>query len=153
MRIRSAGLVVLLATLSLPNLASAQQPGEWLVAPYIWASDVNWDLAARGDGTVEFSDIVVHMHGVRRNFEELHGDTTGSRITGSSSPVMIVRPRDGTGMSAEAYSRQLHHQMQKHLDYIGKAMGTEPLNAELSAAELHRLEEQVQAFAAKVDDL
>ena len=102
---------------------------------------------------LKFSDIVVHMHGVRRNFEELHGETTGSRITGSSSPVMIVRPRDGTGMSAEAYSRQLHNNMQKHLDYIGKAMGTEPLDAELSAAELHRLEEQVQAFAAKVDDL
>ena len=102
---------------------------------------------------LEFSDIVVHMRGVRKNFEELHGETTGSRITGSSSPVMIVRPRDGSGMSAEAYSRQLQHRMQKHLDHIGKAMGTEPLGAELSAAELHRLEEQVQAFAAKVDDL
>jgi hypothetical protein len=63
MRIRSAGLAVLLVTLSLPTLSSAQQPGEWLVAPYIWASDVSWDLAARGDGTVEFSDLVDKMDG------------------------------------------------------------------------------------------
>ena len=63
MRIRSAGLAVLLATLSLPGLSAAQQPGQWLVAPYIWASDVGWDIAARGDGTVAFSDIVDKLDG------------------------------------------------------------------------------------------
>lgn len=102
---------------------------------------------------LEFSDLVVHMRGVRENFERIHGNATGSRITGSSSPVIIVRPRDGTGMSAEAYNQQFRRRMQKHLDFIGKAMGTEPEDADLSAAELYRLEEQVRAFAAKVDDL
>ena len=63
MRIRIAGFAVLLVTLALPGLSAAQQPGQWLVAPYIWASDVSWDIAARGDGTVEFSDLVDKMDG------------------------------------------------------------------------------------------
>ncbi len=32
--------------------------GEWLVAPYIWASDVSWDLAQRGTGGVSANDLV-----------------------------------------------------------------------------------------------
>ena len=57
------GLAVLLVGLSLSGAAYAQQPGQWLVAPYIWASDVGWDVAARGDGTVAFSDIVDKLDG------------------------------------------------------------------------------------------
>ncbi len=63
MSIRSAGLVALLVTLSLPGLSAAQQPGEWLVAPYIWASDVSWDTAARGDGDLPFSELADKIDG------------------------------------------------------------------------------------------
>jgi hypothetical protein len=45
-----------------PGLAAAQQ-GEWLVAPYLWAADVSWDIASRGDGSVEFSDLVDKLDG------------------------------------------------------------------------------------------
>lgn len=45
-----------------PGLSVAQQ-GEWLVAPYLWAADVSWDLSTRGDGTIEFSDIVDKIDG------------------------------------------------------------------------------------------
>jgi len=45
-----------------PGFAAAQE-GEWLVAPYIWAADVSWDLSSRGDGTVAFSDIVDKLDG------------------------------------------------------------------------------------------
>ncbi len=57
------GLLALLAAALWPTAAVAQQQGEWLVAPYIWASDVSWDLAARGDGTVAFSDIIDKLDG------------------------------------------------------------------------------------------
>ena len=63
MRVSKAGLLPLMAALVLPGLASAQQPGQWLVAPYLWASDVGWDLPARGDGTVAFSDLVDKIDG------------------------------------------------------------------------------------------
>jgi hypothetical protein len=63
MRLRTTSLPVLLAVFSLPSVSAAQQPGEWLVAPYLWASDVGWDLAARGDGTVAFPDLVDKIDG------------------------------------------------------------------------------------------
>jgi hypothetical protein len=62
MNIRKTGLVALLSLLILPDISSAQE-GEWLVAPYIWAADVSWDLASRGDGTVAFSDLVDNLDG------------------------------------------------------------------------------------------
>jgi hypothetical protein len=63
MQIRKTGLAVLLITLSLPVVSVAQQPGQWLVAPYLWASDVGWDLAARGDGNLAFSDLMNKIDG------------------------------------------------------------------------------------------
>ena len=62
MKIRKSSLAAVLSLLIIPGLSAAQE-GEWLVAPYIWASDVSWDLSARGDGTVEFSDIVDKLDG------------------------------------------------------------------------------------------
>ncbi len=63
MRYRKTGLAALLALFSMPGVSAAQQPGEWLVAPYIWASDVGWDISSRGDGTVAFSDILDKLDG------------------------------------------------------------------------------------------
>lgn len=63
MRPLKTGLAAVLVAVSLPNVAYAQQPDEWLVAPYLWASDVGWDLSARGDGTVAFSDLVDKIDG------------------------------------------------------------------------------------------
>jgi hypothetical protein len=63
MQYRRTGLAALLLAFSLPGVSAAQQPGEWLVAPYLWASDVGWDLSARGDGTVAFSDLVDKIDG------------------------------------------------------------------------------------------
>ena len=63
MRKSKTALAALLVMLSVPGVAAAQQPGQWLVAPYLWASDVGWDLSARGDGTVAFSDLVDKIDG------------------------------------------------------------------------------------------
>lgn len=46
----------------MPALSAAEEP-EWLVAPYIWSADVSWDLAARGDGSIAFSDLVEKLDG------------------------------------------------------------------------------------------
>ena len=62
MNIRKLSLATLLSLLIMPGLSAAQQ-GEWLVAPYIWAADVSWDIAARGSGGVEFSDLVDKLDG------------------------------------------------------------------------------------------
>ncbi|NIL94440.1 MAG: hypothetical protein GTO71_08385 [Woeseiaceae bacterium] len=62
MKLRNSALAVLLSIMLVPGLSSAQQ-GEWLVAPYIWMSDVGWDISARGSGTIAFSDIVDKIDG------------------------------------------------------------------------------------------
>lgn len=53
--LRSA-VIVSIALSLVPCVASAQQ-GSWLVAPYIWASDISWDISSRGDGNIAFSDL------------------------------------------------------------------------------------------------
>jgi hypothetical protein len=63
LKIKHLGYAALLFALASPVVSVAQEKGEWLVAPYIWAADVSWDLSARGDGSVEFSDIVDKLDG------------------------------------------------------------------------------------------
>ena len=53
---------LLLFFMLVPGFAAAQE-GEWLVAPYLWAPDVSWDLEARGSGGVAFSNIVDKIDG------------------------------------------------------------------------------------------
>ena len=62
MRTRATGLIVMALAMLAPGAAVAQQTN-WIVAPYIWMSDVSWDIAARGSGTVEFSNIVDKLDG------------------------------------------------------------------------------------------
>jgi len=62
MNIRKLSIATVLSLLIAPGLSAAQDR-PWLVAPYIWAIDVSWDIAARGSGTVEFSDAVDKLDG------------------------------------------------------------------------------------------
>jgi hypothetical protein len=103
----------------------------------------------------EYSDIAVRMREVREDFELLRegGGATGSRTGSSSSPVIIVKPRDGSGMSMDAYYRQIRLRMQGHLDFIAKTLGIERVDASLTEAEVRELEAQVMTYVARVDDL
>jgi hypothetical protein len=62
MRIVKIGLAFLVLGMLTPVTALAQQ-ANWLVAPYIWASDVGWDISSRGSGNVAFSDLVDKIDG------------------------------------------------------------------------------------------
>ena len=62
MKIRKPALLVLSSILLLPAMSQAQQ-GQWLVAPYIWATDVGWDVSSRGSGSVAFNDLVDKIDG------------------------------------------------------------------------------------------
>jgi hypothetical protein len=100
----------------------------------------------------EFSDIAVRMREVREDFERLTDGSTGSRTSTSSSPVLIVRPREGTGTSIDAYQHQVRRRMQGHLKFIVKTLAIDPVDADITAAELDELEAQVMAYVARVDD-
>lgn len=62
MKIRYLGYKALLLLFLVPGVSAAQE-GEWLVAPYIWASDVSWDLAAGPAGGIDFDGIVDKLDG------------------------------------------------------------------------------------------
>ncbi len=102
---------------------------------------------------LRYSDISVRMREVRKEFDRLHRGNTGSHTTGAGSPIMIIQPGKAIPMSSEAYKRLVERRIQKQLDYIVETLGIETVDADLTVSELNRLEEQVMAFAAIVDDL
>lgn len=102
----------------------------------------------------EYSDIAVRMREVREDFELLQGGDgpTGSRTGMSSSPVIIVKGRDGSGMSMDAYYRQIRLRMQGHLDFIAKTLEIERVDAGLTESEVEGLETQVMSYVSRIDD-
>lgn len=102
----------------------------------------------------ELSDIVVRMREVREDHELLRGESTGSRTRSSTSPVLIVKPREGASMSADAYEYEIHRRMQKHLNFIASTLELERVDAaSLSSARLNELENQVMTYVGRIDDL
>jgi len=100
----------------------------------------------------EYSDIVIAMREVRKNYDDLASMATGSRLGNPSAAVTIVRPRAGSSMSGDAYFREAHRRMQEHLDHITAVLGIERIEGEISGAELSSLERKVNDYVARVDD-
>jgi hypothetical protein len=102
----------------------------------------------------DYSDIAVRMREVREDFEMLRGSggPTGSRTGISSSPVIIVKPGDGSGVSMDAYYRRVRLRMQGHLEFICKTLEIEHVGADITAAEMAELETLVTAYVARIDD-
>jgi hypothetical protein len=61
MRKLKIGLAALVLCIS--GTVAAQERGDWLVAPYLWAADTSWDIASRGSGSVTFSNLVDKLDG------------------------------------------------------------------------------------------
>ncbi len=101
----------------------------------------------------EYSDIAVRMREVRKDYELLRSGPTGSRMGRSSSPVIIVKPREGSSMSMDAYEHEVERRMQKHLDFIARALEIERVDADqLGSTQLDGLEAQVMAYVSRIDD-
>jgi hypothetical protein len=101
----------------------------------------------------EFSDIVVRMREVREDYELLNDGPTGSRTSRTSSPVIVVKPREGSSMSLEAYRGEVTRRMQKHLNFIVKTLEIERVDADnITSSEISALEAQVMTYVSRVDD-
>jgi hypothetical protein len=102
----------------------------------------------------EYSDIAVRMREVREDFELLQGGSgpTGSRTGISSSPVIIVKPGDGSGVSMDAYYRRIRLRIQGHLNYITRTLEVEAVDADITKGEVDELEAQVMTYVARIDD-
>lgn len=99
-----------------------------------------------------YSDIAVRMQLVRRYYEMLQGDVTGSRLGRSAAPVAVVRPGEGYSQSVEAYFREVERHMQSQLDLITEALGVDSVEYSLGEDELESLEAQVALHVNQVDD-
>jgi len=148
-----------------PVLASAwyRVAAERKTAPFIAVRD---DLNRRLDAIdmersdelyvrlrAEFSDIVVRMREVREDYELLNDGPTGSRTSRSSSPVIVVKPREGSSMSMEAYRGEVTRRMQKHLNFIVRTLEIERVDVDnITSSEISVLEAQVMTYVARIDD-
>ena len=77
---------------------------------------------------------------------EFRAATTGSRVSGLSSSVLIVDPRSGVPVSADVYKSRIKHHVQARLDYITSRLNIEPLDADMTDRQLEDLWEQVYDF-------
>lgn len=104
----------------------------------------------------EYSDIAVRMREVREDFELLQGEEegglTGSRTGITSSPVLMIKPNEGSGVSMDAYYHEIEMRMQGHLDFIARTLEIERVDTDLTRREVDELDEQVMAYVARVDD-
>ena len=101
----------------------------------------------------EFCDIAVRMREVREDYELLQGGATGSRTSRSSSPVIVVKPREGSSMSMDAYRGEVTRRMQKHLDFIARTLEIERVDSDnITSAQVVALEKQVMTYVAQIDD-
>lgn len=100
----------------------------------------------------ELSDIIVVMKSLEGDLEKLQIRITGSRIAGRSSSVTIVDPNTGLQVSAEVYRARQMRAVQARLDYVTARLDIEPLNADLSSAEVDALWERITEYVAVVDD-
>jgi hypothetical protein len=115
-------------------------------------ADVARSDAAYVDLRKTYSDIAVRMQLVRRYFEVLRSDVTGSRLGRSAAPVAVVRPGEGYSQSVEAYFREVERHMQSQLDLITDALGVDSVEFSLSEEELESLEARVAEHVNRVDD-
>ena len=91
----------------------------------------------------EYSDPVILLDLIRKDLRNL-GARTGSRISRDTSPVMILDPRTGGSISAEAYEQQVSRRIRMRLEHLVQ------LGLDIDITDPKRLD--VDALAKAVDD-
>ncbi len=100
----------------------------------------------------KFSDLVIVMKLVEDDLEALQFETTGSRIPSRSSMVAMIDPKSGATISADAYRKRVLRLMQSRVDFLAAQLDVDPLDAELSSAQITELWKRIDEHVAKVDD-
>jgi hypothetical protein len=98
------------------------------------------------------SDLVIVMKLLEKDLEKLQVETTGSRVAGQSSMITMVDPKSGNLMSAKLYRDRVRRALQARVDYITAQLDIEPLDAELSRAQVAELWDRIKEHVAVVDD-
>jgi len=100
----------------------------------------------------EYSDLVLTMQQLRRDFNELSSPMTGSRLPRRVSPVMIADPNKGAAVSADSYYLKAELRLRNRLDYVTDALGIERVTGQVTEKNLRELQDQVEEYVSQVDD-
>ncbi len=147
-----------------PVLASAwyRLAAERDVAEFITVRDqllrsLNDEQRARSDMLYvslrqELSDVVLVMNRLLTDLERLDTRTTGSRLGGTTSPVMIVDPQTGKSISAANYHARIRNITQARLDFLTTQLDIDALDADLTNEEIKALWQRINDYVSVVDD-
>jgi hypothetical protein len=98
-----------------------------------------------------YSDLALILRELERERRAASERPTGSRLSGDSSSILIVKPFSGTTTRGDLKRRQ-EARIQGWLNHIGKLLDIEPPAADMSDAEFDRLEQQVRHHLQVIDD-
>lgn len=101
---------------------------------------------------MQYSDLVLSMRQLRRDYNELSTPKTGSRLPGRGSQVMIIDPSKRIGMTGDSYYRKTEVRFQTRLEYVTDTLGIERVTGQVTAKTLRELQERVDEHVARVDD-
>jgi hypothetical protein len=100
----------------------------------------------------KYGDLALALGHLRHERRQLSSGSTGSRLTGGSSPVTIVDPRTGTPMTRDEYVARIENRMQVRIDFITERMGIPAVDARMTNREFEDFADQVTAFLNVIDD-
>lgn len=100
----------------------------------------------------QYSDLVLSMRQLSRDYDELSEPKTGSRLSGRGSPVMIIDPTRRVGMTGESYYRKTEIRFRTRLDYVTDTLGIERVTGQVTEKNLRELQDRVEEHVSRIDD-
>lgn len=98
-----------------------------------------------------YSDLALILRQLEKEREEAKESPTGSRLSGSSSSVLIVDPHAGT-ITRDDMKRRQEARIQSWLDSIAEMLDIEPPPPDMNEAEYDRLVQQVKDHLQRIND-
>jgi hypothetical protein len=100
----------------------------------------------------KYSDLVLALGHLRTERKMRREGSTGSRVSGNASSIVIVDPGSGTTSTRAEQVRRLESRMRLRLDYIADEVGSNRRDIEMSEEEFNALAEEVRDYLQVVND-
>ena len=97
----------------------------------------------------EYGDLVLLTRAIREDYEHLKS-FTGSRISGGSSPVVVVQ-MSGSTASGPDYYRRIEERLQARLDYIAERTEVGIVDHDVHTFDIEEVEEKIDTYLGRID--
>ena len=99
----------------------------------------------------QYSDVVLLLHLIEADLNSVQA-ITGSRLSGSGSPVTIVDTRSGTSVSGAQFFSQVRRRTTARLAFMAKQLDRPDLNSNPDHVNLEELKRIVRDFTDTITD-